>query len=106
MSRIVRFPRDTPGIAVVPREAYTTPCSPADRTKLSRSEGRAFAGAGVVGPTVTMCGDMESAFEMAQSVGEEDCRCLPVRLPVGERGDVVLNPACTTNLGTHLLHQN
>lgn len=47
-----------PGIAVVPREAYTTPLSPADSTNSSRSTGRALAGVAVVGPTTTMWGEM------------------------------------------------
>jgi len=41
-------------MAVVPREAYTTPWSPADCINFSKSEGRAFAGAAVIAPTATM----------------------------------------------------
>ena len=52
---------------MVPREAYTTPCSPADCTKSSKSEGRAFAGAAVRAPTETIWGAMGSALVVAQS---------------------------------------
>jgi len=58
---------DKPGMAVVPREAYTTPCSPADCTKPSKSEGRAFAGAAVRAPTETIWGARGSALVVAQS---------------------------------------
>ena len=54
-------------MAVTPKEAYTTPCSPADCTKSFRSDGRGFAGAAVMGPMLTRCGDMGAAGMVAQS---------------------------------------
>ena len=54
-------------MAVVPREAKTTPCSPADCIKCSRSEGRASAGAAVSAPTETIWGARGSGLVVAQS---------------------------------------
>ncbi len=54
-------------MAVVPREANTTPCSPADCINSSRSEGRAFAGAAERAPTETIWGARGSALVVAQS---------------------------------------